>query len=65
MQSIGLPQKVLQEISRVFYRFIWQKRCATRKAFEKIKRSVMESDYSDGGVRMVIMFTTQNLIYVK
>ena len=37
MQSVGLPEKVLIDVNRLFYKFIWQKRFSNRKAFEKVK----------------------------
>ena len=65
MQSIGLPQKALEELNRILYRFIWQRRYANRKAFEKVKRSVMENDFPEGGVRMVNVFKMHSSFYIK
>ena len=48
MQSMGIPEKVLTDLNRLFYRFIWQKRFSDRKAFEKVKRSVMEGNVDEG-----------------
>ena len=53
MQSISLPEKVLIDVNRLFYRFIWQKRFSNRKAFEKVKRVIMEGNLEDGGLKMV------------
>ena len=53
MQSIGLPEKVLIDVNRLFHKFIWQKRFSNRKAFEKVKRVIMEGNLEDGGLKMV------------
>ena len=48
MQSIGLPRLALQKINRLLYKFLWQKRLSNRRAFEKVKRKVLEAEYSKG-----------------
>ena len=48
MQSIGLPEKVIIDANRLFYKFIWQKRFSNRKAFEKVKRVIVEGNLEDG-----------------
>ena len=53
MQSMGLPEKVLTDINRLFYTFIWQKRFSNRKAFEKVKGVIVEGNLEDGGLKMV------------
>lgn len=65
MQSVGLPEAVLQKINRLLYKFIWQRRFSNRKAFEKIKRKVMQNDYDKGGLRMVDMNEIQTLYYLQ
>ena len=65
MQSIGLPDKVLTEINRQMYKFIWQRRYVNRKAFEKVKRKTMESDYSEGGLRMINIINMQKCFYLQ
>lgn len=65
MQSIGLPEKVLTNINRTLYRFIWQRKKTNRKAFEKIKRKVMESEVSKGGVNMVNIKKMQESFYMQ
>jgi len=65
MQSIGLPQEVLVDLNTLLYRFIWQRKFSNKKAFEKVKRKVMESDYSNGGVNMINLFETQKFFYLQ
>ena len=65
MQSVGLPHKVLVHINTILYKFIWQKRCSNRKAFEKVKRKVMEADYKFGGVKMSNVIEMQRLYYLQ
>lgn len=53
MQAICIPQKVLKEINTILYRFLWRKKDCNRKAFEKVKRVVVNSDIDKGGINMV------------
>ena len=55
MQSVGLPEKVLQNVNRILYKFLWQRRFSNKKAFEKIKRKILQMDYDKGGVKMIDM----------
>jgi hypothetical protein len=53
MQAFTIPDKVLIEINRLCFRFLWRKRDCNRKAFEKVKRVVMCADYEQGGLKMI------------
>ena len=65
MQSTGLPEKVLTDVSRLFYKFIWQKRFSNRKAFEKVKRVIVEGNLEDGGLKMVNFLHLQKAFYLQ
>ena len=65
MQSIGIPDKFLMEIQRLFYKFIWQRKCSNKKAFEKVKRVVMEGNIDTGGLKMVNLIDMQNMFYLQ
>jgi hypothetical protein len=65
MQSIGLPLVILKKVNTMFYKFLWQRKCSNRKAFEKVKRKVMESDYDCGGVKMVNVLEVQKCFYLQ
>ena len=65
MQSIGLPEKVLIDVNRLFYKFIWQKRFSNRKAFEKVKRVIVEGNIEDGGLKMVNVVHLQKAFYLQ
>ena len=56
MQAIGLPEKVLIDVNRLFYKFIWQKRFSNRKAFEKVKRVIVEGNLEDGRLKWSMSF---------
>ena len=56
MQSIGLPETVLIDLNRLFYKFIRQKRFSNRKAFEKVKRVIVEGNLEDGGLKWSMPF---------
>ena len=65
MQSIGLPETVLTTINTLLYKFLWQRRFNNRKAFEKIKRGVLQQDYDIGGLKMVDMRLLQQCYYLQ
>ena len=65
MQSIGLPEKVLHELNLTLYKFIWQRRHTNRRAFEKVKRVVMESDPEYGGLKMLNINDMQRAFYLQ
>ena len=52
MQTLVVPEKVLIEINRLLFRFLWRKKNYNRRAFEKVKRSVLCTDAESGGVNM-------------
>jgi hypothetical protein len=59
MQSVGLPIPILRNINTHLYKFIWQKKNSNRKAFEKVKRKIMEAGYEEGGLSMTNMIDLQ------
>lgn len=65
MQSIGLPEEVLIQVNRLLYKFIWQRKFANKRAFEKIKRQVMEEEYKVGGLNMTNLLEMQNSFYLQ
>jgi hypothetical protein len=65
MQAIGLPKDILTKINTMFYKFIWQRKYSNKKAFEKVKRKVMESDFQNGGLNMVNMLELQEVFNLQ
>ena len=65
MQSVGLPETVLNKVNTILYKFIWQKVHSNKKAFEKVKRTVMEADYHEGGLKMINLVTMQKCMYLQ
>lgn len=59
LQAICLPEIVLTEINTLLYRFLWRKRDCNKKAFEKVKRVVVNSDIGQGGLKMIDVKTMQ------
>ena len=65
IQSLTLPSAVLDEIDRILFKFIWQKKFSNKKTFEKIKRSVMCKNVTDGGLNMVSVKDQQKVFHLK
>jgi hypothetical protein len=47
------------------YTLVWQKRKTNRKAFEKVKRKVMELEVSQGGLNMININKMQESFYLQ
>ena len=41
MQAPVVPDPVLTHVNRILFRFLWRKQDCNRKAFEKVKRTVV------------------------
>ena len=65
IQSLSLPSAVLDEIDRILFKFIWQKKFSNKKTFEKVKRSVMCKKFSEGGLNMVSVKDQQIAFQLK
>ena len=65
MQTIGLKDDILVQINRILYQFVWQRKFSNKKAFEKIKRKVMESSVDKGGVNMINISKIQESFYLQ
>jgi len=59
LQSICLPEKILKEINTLLYRFLWRKKDCNRRAFEKVKRVVVNAEIEKGGIKMIDLVTMQ------
>ena len=53
MQCLSLPEEVLTEVNTIIYKFMWKKKYNNKKAFEKVRRNVVNSDYDKGGLTMI------------
>ena len=51
MRSIGLTPTVLTKINTIFFRFIWKKKFSNTRAFEKVKRIVIQGPIETGGTK--------------
>ena len=65
MQSLVLPDRVLNEIDSIMFKFIWQKRNSNKKVFEKIKRKTLCLDVNQGGLKMISAKDQQQVFCVK
>ena len=53
MQSLVVPDPVLTQVNRILFRFLWRKQDCNRKAFEKVKRTVVCGALENGGLNMI------------
>ena len=65
MKSIGLAQKVLQRINRIFFSFIWKRNFKEGRTFERVKRKIMCQDIEEGGMNMIDINTMQDCFLIK
>ena len=59
IQAICLPENALKEINSLLYRFLWRKKDCNRRAFEKVKRVIINSEIEKGGLKMIDIRTMQ------
>ena len=65
LQSLSLPEHVLQEVNTIIYRFIWKKDNLDCKAWERVKRSVMSNDKASGGLAMINLIDFQRSFLIS
>ena len=53
MQALLAPSQILTTVNTLLFRFLWKKKFSNTKAFEKVKRSVVCSDITEGGIKMI------------
>ena len=60
LQALAMPDKILNTINSLLFRFIWKKKNTNTKAFEKVKRTTMCNSYEKGGLTMINIIDMQN-----
>ena len=65
LQVLALPQHILTRINTIIYRFLWKRKYNNKKAFEKIKRSVLSLDFEEGGLKMINIENQQKMFLTK
>ena len=65
IQALVPPEKILNTLDSIIFKFIWQKKHSNKKAFEKIKRKVMCQSVSNGGLSMISIKTQSKLFQLK
>ena len=65
IQSLSLPDDVINKFDSLLFRYIWQKKHSDKKVREKIKRSVMCKTIEEGGLHMIRVRDQQNAFLLK
>ena len=65
IQSLSLPEHVLNQIDSIFFKFIWKKRDSKKRVFEKIKRNVLCLERKQGGLKMISIRDQQKVYNIK
>ena len=65
LQTLSLPNHVLDNIDSLLFKFVWQKSFSQKKAREKIKRSVLCKPLIEGGLDMVRCRDQQKVFHLK
>ena len=53
MQVLLVPDPVLTQVNRIVFRFLWRKKDCNRRAFDKVKRTVVCGALESGGLNMI------------
>ena len=65
IQSLSLPSEVLDDIDRMLFKFIWQKKYTNKRTFEKVKRIIMCKNIKEGGLSMISIRDQQQVFHIK
>ena len=65
MQSIGIPKHALEEINRLFFKFLWKRKHSNKKAYEKVKRKTLCNKYQEGGLNMIDIHALQKSFFIN
>jgi hypothetical protein len=65
LQSLSAPVNFLNALNTMLFRYLWKKNTSNTKAFEKVKRTVMCSEFSDGGIKMINIIDMQASFLLK
>ncbi len=65
LQALSLPEEILASIDTMMFRFIWQRKHANRRAFEKVKRAVLCLPVEEGGLGMISIKDQQKVMLIK
>ena len=65
LQSLILPDHVLNEIDSIMFKFIWKKSFSNKKGFERIKRKILCLDVNQGGLKMISVKDQQQVYNIK
>ena len=60
MQGLVIPEHTLKKIDQVLYNFMWKRKFSGRKAFEKVKRAVVNPDDEQGGLKLITTTNPRN-----
>ena len=53
LQALVVPDPAVTQVNRILFRFLWRKKDCNRKAFEKVKRTVVCGALENGGLNMI------------
>ncbi|XP_076460297.1 uncharacterized protein LOC143293374 [Babylonia areolata] len=65
LQALAIPKITLNYINSIVYRFLWKRKYNNKKAFEKIKRSVLNLKLEEGGLTMINVEHQQRMFLAK
>ncbi|GFR92876.1 retrovirus-related Pol polyprotein from type-1 retrotransposable element R2 [Elysia marginata] len=65
IQSLAIPDDQVKEIDRIIFKFLWQKKHSNKKAFEKIKRTVLCKHTQEGGLGMISVRHQQDTFKIQ
>ena len=65
IQSLCLPDNVLNEFDTLLFRFLWKNKNFNNRAYEKIKRSILCLNSSEGGINMISVKDQQQVMLIR
>lgn len=65
IQALACPENMINRINTIIYRFLWKRKYNNKKAFEKVKRTVLSLKPSEGGLNMINFGHQQKMFLAK
>ena len=65
LQGLSLPLSVLKQIDQVLYKLISKRQFNEKRAFEKVKRAVVNANHEQGGLKMIRIQDMQKTFLMK
>ena len=65
IQSISLPEQIINELNTMLFSFIWRKKISNKKAYEPLKRHILCLEEEKGGLKMINIKNMRDSFFIN